>query len=83
MSGGDGRGHNTGAHSTSGNINGGPTGLGVGGGASDGSGWSSENNPWGGGSGSGIHWGVVPVMVMAGGMVIPVVAREQAVICQQ
>ncbi|WP_112477731.1 colicin-E2, partial [Shigella sonnei] len=51
------RGHNTGAHSTSGNINGGPTGLGVGGGASDGSGWSSENNPWGGGSGSGIHWG--------------------------
>lgn len=26
---------------------------------------------------------VVPVMVMAGGMVIPVVAREQAVICQQ
>ncbi|MGK3687192.1 colicin-like bacteriocin tRNase domain-containing protein, partial [Escherichia coli] len=25
MSGGDGRGHNTGAHSTSGNINGGPT----------------------------------------------------------
>lgn len=57
MSGGDGRGHNTGAHSTSGNINGGPTGLGVGGGASDGSGWSSENNPWGGGSGSGIHWG--------------------------
>lgn len=57
MSGGDGRGHNTGAHSTSGNINGGPTGLGVSGGASDGSGWSSENNPWGGGSGSGIHWG--------------------------
>ena len=57
MSGGDGRGHNTCAHSTSGNINGGPTGLGVGGGASDGSGWSSENNPWGGGSGSGIHWG--------------------------
>ncbi|EFI7180372.1 colicin [Escherichia coli] len=53
MSGGDGRGHNTGAHSTSGNINGGPTGLGVGGGASDGSGWSSENNPWGGGSGHG------------------------------
>ncbi|EAW1237556.1 TPA: colicin-E9 [Escherichia coli] len=57
MSGGDGRGHNTGAHSTSGNINGGPTGIGVSGGASDGSGWSSENNPWGGGSGSGIHWG--------------------------
>ena len=23
----------------------------------DGSGWSSENNPWGGGSGSGVHWG--------------------------
>ncbi|HBC7725646.1 TPA: colicin, partial [Escherichia coli] len=22
-----------------------------------GSGWSSENNPWGGGSGSGVHWG--------------------------
>nr|7NSU_D Chain D, Colicin-E9 [Escherichia coli] len=57
MSGGDGRGHNTGAHSTSGNINGGPTGIGVSGGCSDGSGWSSENNPWGGGSGSGIHWG--------------------------
>ncbi|HCN9385962.1 TPA: S-type pyocin domain-containing protein [Escherichia coli] len=57
MSGGDGRDHNTGAHNTSGNINGGPTGLGVGGGASDGSGWSSENNPWGGSSGSGIHWG--------------------------
>lgn len=73
MSGGDGRGHNTGAHSTSGNINGGPTGLGVGGGASDGSGWSSENNPWGGGSGHG----------NGGGIVIPVVAREQAVICQQ
>lgn len=73
MSGGDGRGHNTGAHSTSGNINGGPTGLGVGGGASDGSGWSSENNPWGGGSGHG----------NGGGMVIPVVVREQAVICQQ
>ena len=34
MSGGDGRGHNTGAHSTSGNINGGPTGIGVSGGAS-------------------------------------------------
>lgn len=73
MSGGDGRGHNTGAHSTSGNINGGPTGLGVGGGASDGSGWSSENNPWGGGSGHGNGRGIV----------IPVVAREQAVICQQ
>ncbi|HFO4356794.1 colicin-E2 [Escherichia coli] len=57
MSGGDGRDHNSGAHNTGGNINGGPTGLGVGGGASDGSGWSSENNPWGGGSGSGIHWG--------------------------
>lgn len=57
MSGGDGRGHNSGAHSTSGNINGGPTGLGGRGGASDGSGWSSENNPWGGGSNSGIHWG--------------------------
>ncbi|HDK0645834.1 TPA: S-type pyocin domain-containing protein, partial [Escherichia coli] len=40
-----------------GNINGGPTGLGGNGGASDGSGWSSENNPWGGGSGSGVHWG--------------------------
>ncbi|EGU1717812.1 colicin, partial [Escherichia coli] len=37
--------------------NGGPTGLGGNGGASDGSGWSSENNPWGGGSGSGVHWG--------------------------
>ncbi|MGM6840679.1 colicin-like bacteriocin tRNase domain-containing protein, partial [Escherichia coli] len=34
-----------------------PTGLGGNGGASDGSGWSSENNPWGGGSGSGVHWG--------------------------
>lgn len=57
MSGGDGRGHNSGAHNTGGNINGGPTGLGGNGGASDGSGWSSENNPWGGGSGSGVHWG--------------------------
>lgn len=28
MSGGDGRGHNSGAHNTGGNINGGPTGLG-------------------------------------------------------
>ncbi|MBE7625779.1 colicin, partial [Escherichia coli] len=46
-----------GAHNTGGNINGGPTGLGGNGGASDGSGWSSENNPWGGGSGSGVHWG--------------------------
>lgn len=27
MSGGDGRGHNSGAHNTGGNINGGPTGL--------------------------------------------------------
>lgn len=52
MSGGDGRGHNSGAHNTGGNINGGPTGLGGNGGASDGSGWSSENNPWGGGSGN-------------------------------
>ena len=57
MSGGDGSGHNSGAHNTGGNINGGPTGLGGNGGASDGSGWSSENNPWGGGSGSGVHWG--------------------------
>ncbi|HAG8971961.1 colicin-like bacteriocin tRNase domain-containing protein [Escherichia coli] len=57
MSGGDGRDHNNGAHNTGGNINGGPTGLGGNGGASDGSGWSSENNPWGGGSGSGVHWG--------------------------
>lgn len=57
MSGGDGRDHNSGAHNTGGNINGGPTGLGGNGGASDGSGWSSENNPWGGGSGSGVHWG--------------------------
>ncbi|WP_115440887.1 colicin-like bacteriocin tRNase domain-containing protein, partial [Escherichia marmotae] len=47
----------SGAHNTGGNINGGPTGLGGNGGASDGSGWSSENNPWGGGSGSGVHWG--------------------------
>ncbi|XJK62242.1 hypothetical protein AB2I16_26500 (plasmid) [Escherichia coli] len=46
-----------GAHNTGGNINGGPTGPGGNGGASDGSGWSSENNPWGGGSGSGVHWG--------------------------
>ncbi|HCO2614835.1 TPA: colicin [Shigella sonnei] len=57
MSGGDGRDHNSGAHNTGGNINDGPTGLGGNGGASDGSGWSSENNPWGGGSGSGVHWG--------------------------
>ncbi|MCV3122403.1 colicin-E9, partial [Escherichia coli] len=56
-SGGDGRAHNTGAQSTTGNINAGPTGLGEGGGASEGSGWSSEKNPWGGGSASGIHRG--------------------------
>lgn len=66
MSGGDGRGHNTGAHSTSGNINGGPTGLGVGGGASDGSGWSSENNPWVVVPVAAFTGVVVPVMVMAG-----------------
>lgn len=66
MSGGDGRGHNSGAHNTGGNINGGPTGLGGNGGASDGSGWSSENNPWGGGSGSGVHWEVAPAMAMVG-----------------
>lgn len=54
MSGGDGRDHNSGAHNTGGNINGGPTGLGGNGGASDGSGWSSENNPWGGGSNSSV-----------------------------
>lgn len=49
MSGGDGKGHNSGAHATGG-VNGhsgkgGPSS----GGASDHSGWSSENNPWGGG----------------------------------
>lgn len=60
MSGGDGQGHNSGAQSTGG-VNGsaGPGGASSGGGvdASDHSGWSSENNPWGGGSGSGVHWG--------------------------
>lgn len=80
MSGGDGRGHNTGAHSTSGNINGGPTGLGVGGGASDGVRKITRGVVVPVAAFTG---GVVPVMVMAGGMVIPVVVREQAVICQQ
>lgn len=61
MSGGDGKGHNSGAHSTGG-VNGtaGKGGPSSGGGvdASDHSGWSSENNPWGGGnSGGGVHWG--------------------------
>ncbi|EGF6448595.1 hypothetical protein ICZ76_003674 [Salmonella enterica subsp. enterica] len=59
MSGGDGIGHNSGAHNSGGNINGGSggsAGSGGNGGASDNSGWSSENNPWGG-SNSGIHWG--------------------------
>lgn len=51
MSGGDGKGHNSGAHDSGGSINGtsgkgGPSS----GGASDNSGWSSENNPWGGGN---------------------------------
>ena len=36
MSGGDGRDHNSGAHNTGGNINGGPTGLGGNGGAYEG-----------------------------------------------
>lgn len=40
----------------------------------DGSGWSSENNPWGGGSGSGVHWGGGSGNGNGGGMVIPVVA---------
>lgn len=47
MSGGDGIGHNSGAHNSGGNINGGSAGSGGNGGASDNSGWSSENNPWG------------------------------------
>lgn len=51
MSGGDGKDHNGGSH-TSGGVNGtsgkgGPSGGGVD--ASDHSGWSKENNPWGGG----------------------------------
>lgn len=51
MSGGDGKGHNSGAHATGG-VNGhsgkgGPSSGGVD--ASDHSGWSKENNPWGGG----------------------------------
>ncbi|MGJ0629483.1 colicin-like bacteriocin tRNase domain-containing protein, partial [Xenorhabdus bovienii] len=52
MSGGDGIGHNSGAHNSGGSINGGPTGFGGGGGNnsnaaySDRSGWSSENNGW-------------------------------------
>ncbi|EFR2440342.1 hypothetical protein H0K13_004466 [Salmonella enterica] len=52
MSGGDGKNHNSGAHATGG-VNGtsGKGGPSSGGGvdASDHSGWSSENNPWGGG----------------------------------
>ncbi|HAU4332863.1 TPA: colicin [Citrobacter freundii] len=52
MSGGDGKGHNSGAHATGG-VNGtsGKGGPSSGGGvdASDHSGWSKENNPWGGG----------------------------------
>jgi|GEM_PF-1836282 len=55
MSGGDGIGHNSGRQNGS-NINGGPTGFGGRSEASDGSGWSSENNPWGGHD-NGIHWG--------------------------
>lgn len=50
MSGGDGKNHNSGAHATGG-VNGtsGKGGPSSGGGvdASDHSGWSSENNPWG------------------------------------
>lgn len=53
MSGGDGKDHNSGAHATGG-VNGtsGKGGPSSGGGvdASDHSGWSSENNPWGGGN---------------------------------
>ncbi|MBN5216556.1 colicin-like bacteriocin tRNase domain-containing protein [Serratia ureilytica] len=44
MSGGDGKG----SRGPGGGVNGGPTGLGGGVDASDHSGWSSENNPWGG-----------------------------------
>ncbi|WP_336192723.1 hypothetical protein [Hafnia paralvei] len=52
MSGGDGKDHNSGSH-TSGGVNGtsgkgGPSGGGVD--ASDHSGWSKENNPWGSGN---------------------------------
>ncbi len=66
MSGGDGRDHNSGAHNTGGNINGGPTGLGGNGGASDGSGWSSENNPWVAVPVVVFTGEVAPAMVMAG-----------------
>lgn len=58
MSGGDGKDK----RGPTGGVKGGPTGLGgrdrsdsVD--ASDHSGWSSENNPWGRGDDSGIHWG--------------------------
>ncbi|MGP0945225.1 colicin-like bacteriocin tRNase domain-containing protein, partial [Serratia sp. CY74737] len=44
MSGGDGKD----SRGPGGGVNGGPTGLGGGVDASDHSGWSSENNPWGG-----------------------------------
>lgn len=74
MSGGDGRDHNSGAHNTGGNINGGPTGLGGNGGL-----LTVQD-----GVRKIIHGVAVPVvvftgevapaMVMAGGMVIPVVA---------
>lgn len=43
MSGGDGKD----SRGPGGGVNGGPTGLGGGVDASDHSGWSSENNPWG------------------------------------
>lgn len=51
MSGGDGKGHNSGSQTTGG-VNGtsGKGGPSSGGGASDNSGFSSENNPWGGGN---------------------------------
>ncbi|HHK9512549.1 colicin-like bacteriocin tRNase domain-containing protein [Morganella morganii] len=43
MSGGDGRDHNSGAHDTGGNINGGPTGIG-GGGTNSGDGWHIDKD---------------------------------------
>lgn len=56
MSGGDGKDHNSGAYDSGGSINGtsgkgGPSS----GGASDHSGWSSENNFWGGGGNGANH----------------------------
>ncbi|KMN61415.1 hypothetical protein VK95_23235 [Leclercia sp. LK8] len=53
MSGGDGKD----SRGPTGGVKGGPTGLGGGVDASDHSGWSSENNPWGGHDNTGGHTG--------------------------